>query len=688
MKGDVSNLQREISQLRKLVEEYRKGSESPKEPVTPRLRSGESSLRSEFDFAQSSITSIPNGRSTSGILETYAAPLPSGRPQSDLEESAQRTSGPSPSEANIAGAISRDGYLQVHGVTSTFHQESVRTGEDGDTLDGAAKSNELESVSHRLIAYAALQKQHENFLFSDPLLYNNLDLDGVSPETAKHLLDIHWNRQHFTYLLTYRPAITESLRTGGPYINKLLLNAIYYTSCQYSDRKSLRADPDDPQTMGAQFYRRFKELLVDEIDKPSIPTAIALLLSGQCLVAYGKQGGGWVLCGTAYRMIIELGCHLTADPRRTEQGSLEIVGTEVRKRLYWGAFVIDKFQSLYLGRAPALRQSEARASKELLDAFEEYEPWSPYVDSKSDSFDVVMSPQAHAPRPAYGVSSFKALLRLAEIATEIMDTFYSMESLKLGQKAALERRVEFLHKLDRWQKELPSHLLCDPEGSHSPPPHQLNPHTTYWTLVILVWRPFMSNGHLSAYADPEFRSVVDKECAAASLKIWALVKTFKNTFTLQRAPYILCYAAYHAVLVLIHSRETRVNFPDCVPYLWSALVDLKHGSHAGLTRPLQMLKSKLTEDVVVPSESYPAENGNGRGAGAFCAGDIDMVGDPSAGAGPGAGIGTGAGIGIANADFLQTLDLDAWNTPFWLDRVVGNQLLQDDFTFGLGSMPF
>ena len=41
------------------------------------------------------------------------------------------------------------------------------------------------------------------------------------------------------------------------------------------------------------------------------------------------------------------------------------------------------------------------------------------------------------------------------------------------------------------------------------------------------------------------------------------------------------------------------------------------------------------------------------------------------------------GAGIANADFLQNLDFQAWNTPYWLDSVVGNQLLQDDPAFGL-----
>lgn len=429
----------------------------------------DSAPNASFDFAQAPVASPERNVLPIPVLsQAHVAAVQRPHPQSESQNGERSISSLSPSEAHIAGAFSKDGHLQVHGITSTFHQESVHSEQNG---FGEASASTNDSISQRLISYAALQKQQETFLFSSPA-NNNLDLDGVSVETAKHLLGIHWNRQHFTYLLTYRPAIMESLRNGGPYINKLLLNAIYFTSCQYSDRVSLRADPNDAQSMGAGFYRRFKELLVDEIDRPSIPTAIALLLCGQCLVAYGKQGGGWILCGTAYRMIIELGCHLSVNPKQSEAES-DIIGTEVRKRLYWGAFVIDKFQSLYLGRAPALRQSEARVSKQLLDTFEEYESWSPNVDPDAETFDSMLS--APSPRPAYGVSSFNALLRLAEIATEIIETFYTIDCLKFEPTTALEKRRKILDDLDRWQQELPSYLRYNPEGSQCPPPHQLNP---------------------------------------------------------------------------------------------------------------------------------------------------------------------------------------------------------------------
>lgn len=82
-------------------------------------------------------------------------------------------------------------------------------------------------------------------IYSTPSVAANIDFDGVPMDMAMHLLDLHWNRLHLMYLLTYRPAIMDSLFNNGPYVNKLLLNAIYLQSSLYSDRTSLRSDPEN-----------------------------------------------------------------------------------------------------------------------------------------------------------------------------------------------------------------------------------------------------------------------------------------------------------------------------------------------------------------------------------------------------------------------------------------------------------
>ena len=78
-----------------------------------------------------------------------------------------------------------------------------------------------------------------------------------------HLLDLHWNRQHHTFLLTYRPAFMGDLVHGGPYYSKLLLNAMFACASKYSDRVELRDDHANPLTAGGRFFRRCDELLAE-----------------------------------------------------------------------------------------------------------------------------------------------------------------------------------------------------------------------------------------------------------------------------------------------------------------------------------------------------------------------------------------------------------------------------------------
>jgi hypothetical protein len=413
-------------------------------------------------------TIVDNGQSI-GSIATAGADI-------DMDTHIDTGVGPSPSEANVAGAISYDGNLAVHGVSSIFHNPAhLKTGSQITTSASAAERKAQNQISQaRLIANAALQQQRESILLRGSSLGFKVDLDGVNAELAFHLLGLHWNRQHYTYLISYRPAIMDSMMNNGPYVNTLLLNAIYFSSSILSDRIEVRSNPSDPQSAGLPFYNRFRALLADNIDKPSIPTSAALLLCGAALVSYGRPSAGWIMCGIAYRMIIDLGCHMTVDSRPNDRTSemalLSDLDLEIRKRLFWGAFLTDATQSLYFGRPPCFRASQARVPQLLLDTFEELEDWAPYVDP--------LIP-AHLPpyprRPAYAISTFNAMTRLFSISSKIVHSFYSIASLKDSPQHIRTVKAAAESELDQWHSSIPTHLQFDPETDSTPPPHQVTP---------------------------------------------------------------------------------------------------------------------------------------------------------------------------------------------------------------------
>lgn len=127
----------------------------------------------------------------------------------------------------------------------------------------------------------------------------------------------------------------------------------------------------------------------------------------------------------AYRMMVDLGYHLDMpsgiDPE--PKNGVSVIEMEMRRRIYWGAYTSDKFQSLYLARPPGLLLKDGNISKEFLDSYEEMEQWNPGSASISPTV-------SYKGRPAYAISCFQGTLQLAAIAEEIIQHFIPSEVLR------------------------------------------------------------------------------------------------------------------------------------------------------------------------------------------------------------------------------------------------------------------
>ncbi|KAL2067205.1 hypothetical protein VTL71DRAFT_1629 [Oculimacula yallundae] len=549
-----------------------------------------------------------------GVLPTFRASS-SGQSQHRSQERAQEQgpapvsmendgTGLSPCEARVAGVFHEHGCVaSVHGLAGimnptrrALHKENIsKVSRKG----GAA----VESSQARLISNAILQRQRENRLFRQP--QQIINLDGCEPDLAKHLITLHFNRHHCSYLITYRPAILDSIANRGPWVNELLLNAIYYSSSLHSDRLGLRASVNDPESAGSRFYDRFCQLLVDAMGRPSVPSAVALLLTSATLVARGKVSAGWALSGAAYRMIIDLGCHLMLGPdyqensaQTTTQMLQKDIEHEMRKRLYWGAYMTDVTQSLYLGRQCSFATTEARVPLQLLDTFEELDEWEPY----QDPCDPAGLQPAYAPQPTYAISSFNAWVSLMRIGARISE-LYGICTVGYKTEVVLEKKAIIESQLEIWTNMLPDHLVFDPQGSNIPPPHQITPHTTFHTLRILLHRAFMEEGHLRRHSDDETKSLSEQECITSALIIEKYIRAYRKTFTLRRAPFLLSYAIYSAVAIILpQERHDRGHFTELISFFWTCLGELQHGCHSGLKKPLSVLWDMAREFEISTKE--------------------------------------------------------------------------------------
>ena len=515
--------------------------------------------------------------------------------------------------------VDDQGSISAHGPSSAYHYQDESPNHAGDNPGAEAarcsgrvvassfnvsRPLDNEDIRVQLVAHAALERQKE----SAALLLGTYDFDGLDFETAQHLLQIHWNRHHLLFPLTYRPLVLKEGVEDGRYASKLLWNAIFYASALHSTRPHVNGtSPGDGENLKDRFLRRFKELLVDALEKSTLPTISALLIMGSSLLASGSPTVGWNYCGLAYRMIIDMGLHL--DPRKTRPCqpvspksptiiSFSEAEQEMRRRIFYGAYIMDKFQSLYFGRTPALPLIGTEPPQIFLDTYEDLELWAPYADTSLDANEPF---RPYTPRPQHLVPAFSALLRLAEITNDIITRLYMPLAVQMTSDQAAECLKSLRNCLDDWHESLPAHLHFRPLEDPTPPPHHLSLHTTFHALIILVHRPFLPEGHLASLKVGINGVSLEKTCLAAARQICRLAKAYEEAFGLRHAPYLFSYALFSAATVVTRHESDG----DLVMYLFLALTRIQRGANFGLLKPLMIIRD-LMERVGVDMRTVTA----------------------------------------------------------------------------------
>ncbi|KNG86122.1 hypothetical protein ANOM_005471 [Aspergillus nomiae NRRL 13137] len=410
------------------------------------------------------------------------------------------------------------GRIGVFGPTSGLHNSLETSQLPGDPP---------EFVRNLLITNAVIQRQKEYEL------RNHADFDGVPPDLAMHLLDVHWNRQHHSFLLTYRPAFTRDWVSGGPYFSRFLLNAIFASGSKFSGRTEVRDDPSLAQTAGNRSCGGAKN---------------CLLHLGSVYVARGEMSKSWINTGLAIRMAFDLGLHLD-----TRVPDLYPEDVEIRRRAFWAAFISDKLQCLYFGRPVAIHLRDTHVSTKLRDTMEELECWSPYIDPQCSTYPI----QSPPPVPTFMISAFQQFCLLSNLMADIINHFYVVGAKPATPQITLQ---ELDDALCGWYFNLPDCVAFQPWSTDKTTaqklvtPNIMILHSTYHALIILLHRPFVSNSNLRAKSPP-----VDswRACSTAASRITAIIERWKESFALYKAPYLLGYCAY--VACTIHVRDAALH---------------------------------------------------------------------------------------------------------------------------------
>jgi hypothetical protein len=491
-------------------------------------------------------------------------------------------------------AFNETGTLSSFGPSSALHHPPSGIVASTPTHATAAVCDSS-NISYTLIAKAALARQQERSIAAVPSIL------GVPSNLAMHLLDLHWSRQHHTFLLTYRPAIMRDLLNDGPYCSKFLLYAIFACASKFSGRTEVRDDPADSNTAGQRFFRQCDDLIAQDslLLRPKLPTVAALLLLGSTYNARGQTSKAWLYTGYALRMVYDLGMHL--EPTATGISAEE---AEVRRRVFGGAFVCDKLQSLYLWRPASINLCDFHVSRDFADTYEEEELYLPYIDPEYP--DLGSSNAITRPGPIYSVSTFQQLCLLSKIMTKIINVFYKVKATPRNAEANL-KTID--RALQHWQENLPTKLQYEPQQGISgaqrcPAPNQLCLHGVFYSLIILLHRPFTSDRMMHTIPTPAHSWV---RCGSAAKSITSIALAWKSACGLLGAPYLLSYAIYVACTIHVRNAVAEIDNRQSREHssmLAASLSCLEEQCQAnpGVKRPIEIIRASMLARRIVLSQ--------------------------------------------------------------------------------------
>ncbi|KAF4968638.1 hypothetical protein FSARC_4013 [Fusarium sarcochroum] len=500
-----------------------------------------------------SSSSAPNSAEPSGVLQQP--------PNEPIRIQTVENSAPGATHANIhTQSPTTSTALAAYPNTTTGQPEhNVFHGPSSGTIEAREPRNSNPHtanaadfiVRNHLLAETTRQRQFENINHRA----GKLEFGGIDTKVGMDLLSNFWNRQHYIGSAVYRPAFMRDMACHGPYFSELLLNAILFAGSKHTANSATLRSVSDLNSIGRPFRVKFEQILHGSdsqiLFKSEITTIQALLVVADALFSWcNERSLSWHYMGIAISMIVDLGLHIDGPARRSSEKPT-VEDTEVERRVFWAAFALDKVQSIYQGRPARLREDDNRVPIMFLDEYEELEDFSTRTYSESPT---------HLGCPTYSVSTFEQLCKLSTIIDRILYALYAEKSSVKNADQLWETAHLLDGRLNYWKNELPVHLqvqLNDPAAS-TILPHTLSLLALYNSLVILVYRPFLSEGHLasvSATAAPEAFS----NCATAALEIHQILQLYKQHFCFKTAPYFISYATY--VSATIHVRMAAQKRP-------------------------------------------------------------------------------------------------------------------------------
>lgn len=404
-----------------------------------------------------------------------------------------------------------------------------------------------------------------------------------------HLVDLYFTHAHPVFPVIHKgrfmreysewrqnsnPATPEAAG-GTPYyatpepsqnLTKLLLLAVFAIAARYLDNNPATS-VDAMWEAGNDYLAQARVALAQVYHSSRATTCQALLLLGHREFGIGSMEQGWLYIGMAIRMAQDLGLNRAADNWQfygRKMFSLE--ENQVRKHIWWGCCIADKYTSIYMGRPVSIGEGDFDT---LLPDPAEYDEDTP---GDLATLQYISTPLT--------MSCFRAAATLSVLIGSIVTLIYPVRSTRRGSRRAVLNSLE--SRLDQWYIDLPDNIRYDPASKRNTPPLAvLFIHIQYWSAVLLLHRAFIPDWKGSEQilqnppSGPDTASMKAFDlCQSAATYVSTIVTTYHENFNIKcsspfLSSYILSAGIMHIVTLTLRPSNVQayIGLRQCLAVL-------------------------------------------------------------------------------------------------------------------------
>ncbi|KAG0181777.1 hypothetical protein DFQ29_007105 [Apophysomyces sp. BC1021] len=390
-------------------------------------------------------------------------------------------------------------------------------------------------------------------------------------DVIEHLVQLY-----FDYLYTCNPifdrtTLMRDIREKR--CSDFLILCILSVSARFSERSNVKENP--PWHSGEKYASKARSLLIHAIDEPSISNVQALVLLA--LHEYGCARGprSWI-------MALELGLNKEIDMEDDlgeTQSADRWMEQELRRRLFWNIFTVDKLTSASTGRPSFLQEEDCDVflpSDE--DGWTRGQFYTETLDrSRIVHFNVRSLRDSNLLGVSTSVSSVSTGGRRAQLSCSAhqmrliallgkVTTFINRGSKKKDILAPFDPTSEF-SRLDRqiedWYEQLPLHMKNTPANFER---YRTNmtmdtsryalAHMLHNALIVLLHRPslVLAESLTSDLVQPNLKEFVNhsvEKCLTAVENVTVMLKAINGSGDIM--PPFMSYISYTVATIVVNN---------------------------------------------------------------------------------------------------------------------------------------